>query len=89
MHLERPETWLHGVSVDRDVGVPDMPQLPPKHGRVPLRKSGLCERNRKGLTEGLETIKVDNHCALEGHLRDGSRSFEIRRPKCVEGSPKM
>ena len=32
MRLEKPETWLHGVSVDRDVGFPDMPQLPPEHG---------------------------------------------------------
>ena len=32
MHLERPDTWLHGVSVDKDVGFPDMPQLPPEHG---------------------------------------------------------
>ena len=32
MHLERPETWLHGSSKDRDVGLPDMPQLPPEHG---------------------------------------------------------
>ena len=31
MHLERPGTWLHG-SVDRDVGFPDMPQLPPEQG---------------------------------------------------------
>ena len=34
MHLERPETWLHGVSVDRDVVFSDMPQLPPEHGGV-------------------------------------------------------
>ena len=32
MHLERPGTWLHGVSADRDVGFPGMPQLPPEHG---------------------------------------------------------
>ena len=50
---------------------------------------GLCERSRKGLTEGLRNcFKVDNHCALEvGHVREGSRSFEVRRPKCEEGSP--
>ena len=34
MHLERPGTWLHGGSVDRDVGFLDMPQLPPEHGSV-------------------------------------------------------
>ena len=33
-HLERPGTWLHGGSVERDVGFPDMPQLPPEHGCV-------------------------------------------------------
>ena len=49
----------------------------------------LCVRSRKGLTEGLRnSVKVDNPCALEvGHLRKGSRSFEVRRPKCEEGSP--
>ena len=45
----------------------------------------------KGLAEGMrKSIKVDNHCALEvGHLREGSRSFEVRRPKCEEGSPEV
>ena len=51
----------------------------------------LCERNRKGIMDGLRNfMKVDNHCALEvGHLRKGSRSFKIRRPKCEEGSPEV
>ena len=34
MHLERPGTWLHGGSVDRDVGFLGLPQLPPEHGGV-------------------------------------------------------
>ena len=48
--------------------------------------TGLCERSRKGIMEGLRNIiKVDNHCALEvGHLRGGTRSFKVRRPKCEE-----
>ena len=30
---------------------------------------------------------MDSHSALEvGHLREGTRSFEVRRPKCEEGS---
>ena len=33
---------------------------------------------------------MDNHCALEvGHLREGTRSCEVRRPKCEEGSPEV
>ena len=53
--------------------------------------TGLCERSRKGLAAGLRNfIRVDNHCALEvGHLRKGSRSFEVRRPRCEEGSPEV
>ena len=53
--------------------------------------TGLCERSWKGITEGLRNFsKVENHCALEvGHLREGSRSFEVRRPKCEEGSPEV
>ena len=35
-------------------------------------------------------MKVDNHCAREvGHLREGSRSLEVRTPKCEEGSPEV
>ena len=36
--------------------------------------------------EGLRNfIKVDNHCALNvGHLKEGTRSFEVRRPKFEE-----
>ena len=35
-------------------------------------------------------IQVHNHCALEvGHLKEGTRSFEVRRPKCEEGGPEV
>ena len=53
--------------------------------------TNLCEGSRKGLTEGLRNfLKVDNHRALEvGHLREGSRSLKVRRPKCEEGSPEV
>ena len=40
----------------------------------------FCERSRTGLTGGLGNIS---------HLREGSRSFEVRRPKCEEGSPEV
>ena len=40
----------------------------------------FCERSRKGLTVGLGNIS---------HLREGSRSFEVRRPKCEEGCPEV
>ena len=39
--------------------------------------------------EGLRNfIKVDNHCALDvGHLNEGIRPFEVRRPKFNEECP--
>ena len=39
--------------------------------------------------EGLRNFfKVDNHCALDvGHLNEGIRSSELRRPKFEEGCP--
>ena len=39
--------------------------------------------------EGLRNfIRVDNHCALDvGHLNEGMRRFEVRRPKFEEGCP--
>ena len=41
--------------------------------------TGLCERSRKDITEGLRIfIEVDDHCALE-----------VRRPKCEEESPEV
>ena len=41
-----------------------------------------------GLTEGLRNFtQVDNHRALEiGHLREGLRSFKVRRPIGEEGA---
>ena len=53
--------------------------------------TGLREKGRKSLAEGLRNfMKVDSHCALEeGHLREGSRSFEVRRTKCEEGGPEV
>ena len=59
-------------------------------GEGPVQ-SIVTEGSRKGLTEGLRNCtKVDNHRALEvGHLREGSKSFKIRRPRCEEGSPQV
>ena len=39
--------------------------------------TGLCERSRKGIMEGLRNfIEVDNHSALGvGYLKEGTRSF--------------
>ena len=39
--------------------------------------------------EGLKNfIEVDNHSALNvGHLEEGTRSFEVRRPKVRRGVP--
>ena len=53
--------------------------------------TSLCERNKKSIMEGLRNFrKVDNHCALEvGHLKEGTRSFEARRPKFEEERPEV
>ena len=50
--------------------------------------TNLCERSRKGLTNGLrDFIKIDNHRALEvGYLNEGLGKFKVRRPKGSEGS---
>ena len=51
--------------------------------------TGFCERSRKGLMEGLRNFtKVDNHCALDGHLNEGMMPFEVRRPKFKERCPR-
>ena len=59
-----------------------------KDGDRPIQSivADLGERSRKGIMEGLRNfIKVDDHCALEvGHLKEGTRSFEVRRPKFEE-----
>ena len=50
-----------------------------KDGDSPMQSivTGLCERSRKGIMEGLRNfVKVDNHYALDvGHLNEGFRSF--------------
>ena len=53
--------------------------------------TGLGERSRKGIMEGLRNfIKVDNHCALEvGQLKEGTRSSQVRRPKFEEACPEV
>ena len=60
-----------------------------KDGDSPIQSvvAGFCERSRKGIVEGLRNfIEVDNHCALEvGHVKEGTRTFEVRRPKFEEG----
>ena len=64
-----------------------------RDGDSPIQSivTGLCERSRKGVMEGLRNIiKVDNHCALEVcHLRGGTSSFEVRRTKFEEGCPEV
>ena len=59
-----------------------------KDGDSPVQSivAKLCQRNRKGLVEGLKNfIEVDNRSALDvGDLKKGTRSCEVRRPKCEE-----
>ena len=49
-----------------------------KDGDSPIQSvvTGLCERSRKGIVEGLSNfIEVDNHSALDvGYLKKGTRS---------------
>ena len=63
-----------------------------KDGDSPIQSvvTGLCDRSRKGIMEGLRNfIKMENHCALEvGHLKEGTRSFDVRWPKFEEGCPR-
>ena len=51
--------------------------------------TGLQERSRKGIMDGLRSFFVmDNHCALDvGHLRKGLRPFQVQKPKFSEDSP--
>ena len=51
--------------------------------------TGLCERVRNGIMEGLRNfIEVDNHCALDvGRGNEGRRPFEVRRPTFKEECP--
>ena len=62
-----------------------------KDGDSPIQSvvTGFCERSRKGIMEGLRNfIEVDNHSALDvGHLKEGTRSFVVRRPKSEEACP--
>ena len=62
-----------------------------KDGDSPVQSSvtGLCERNRKGVMEGLRNFfVVDNHSALEvRYLKEGTRPYEVRRPRFEEGGP--
>ena len=53
--------------------------------------TNLGEGSRRCLTDGSRHfIKVDNHLALEvGHLREGVRSFTVRRPKVAEGNQEV
>ena len=64
-----------------------------KDGDSPVQSivTGLCERSRKGIMEGLRNIiEVDNRSAQEvGRLKEGTSSFEVRRPKFEEGCPEV
>ena len=64
-----------------------------KHGDSSVQSiaTGLCERIRKGIMEGLRNfLEVDNHSASEvDYLREGTRSFEVRRPRFEEGGAEV
>ena len=57
---------------------------PQKDGDSPIQSiaTGFCERSRNGITEGLRNFVNIDDCALDvGHLNEGVRPFEVRRPK--------
>ena len=60
-----------------------------KNGDSPIWSivTGLCERSRNGVMEGLRNfMKVDSRCAFDvGHLSEGFLSSQVRRPKFKEG----
>ena len=60
-------------------------------GLVQSIVTNLGEVGRKSLAGGLRNFtQVDNHRALEvGHLREGLRSVEVRRPTGEEGCPEV
>ena len=60
-------------------------------GLVQSIVTNLGKVGRKSLAEGLRNFtQVDNHRALEvGHLREGLRSVQVRRPKGEEGCPEV
>ena len=64
-----------------------------KDGDSPIQSivTGLCARSRKGLVDGLRNfIEVDNDSALDvGCLKEVTRCFVVRRPKCEEGCPEV
>ena len=64
-----------------------------KDGECPTQSTvtGFCERSIKGIMEGLRKfITVDNHSAMDaGHLDEGIRSLEVRRPKLEEVCPEV
>ena len=61
-----------------------------KDGDGPIQSiaTGLHERSRRGIMDGLRRfIQADNHGAVDvGHLRQGTRSLEVQKPKFSEAA---
>ena len=53
--------------------------------------TGLCERSRKRITDGLRNFtEVENHSALDvGQLSEGFRPLSVQRAKFKEGCPEV
>ena len=65
-----------------------------KDGDSPVHsivKKDFVKQTGKALMEGLRNfIEVDKHSALDlGYLKEGTRSFEVRRPKIEEEGPEV
>ena len=58
MHLERPETWLHGVSVDRSVGFPDVPQF--CHQNTGVLQEGTSSQVSRSMPQNCMHIRRGN-----------------------------
>ena len=63
-----------------------------KDGDSPIQciVTGLCERSRKGIMEGLRNfVTVDNNCALDvGHLNEGFRSLRYEDQSSKRSVPR-
>ena len=62
-----------------------------KDGDSPVQSfvTGLHERSRRGITDGLRSfIQADNHSAVDvGHLHQGTRSLKVQKPQISEAFP--
>ena len=76
---------------DNLMNAPQVQANQQKDGDSPIQSivTGLYERSRKGIMEGLRSfIKEENHRAVDvGHLHRGMRPFSVQKPNFSEDCP--